>query len=370
MPNLKAKYDAWNRLVELRDTSDNLIARYEYNGLGHRITKKTYSPTETRHYFYNENWQCLEERVDGSVDRTYVWGERGIDDMVCRERNTERLYPLTDPNGNVVAIADVSGDVKERYRYDAFGKVAFLNPDFSEKSVSDFDWDYLYTSRQLDKESVLQYSRFRYYHPELGRFINRDPIEYDAGDVNLYRYVGNRPMDLIDPFGLEYIFTILGNGTLGGGGGLPPISTIFNLPDGPSFPNPPSFPTFVIPEYEPMYPWLWQVDNNQPTIFDTYGMGGGGNNWPWDILNYPPAPQPPLCTLPQVFGDGTGYQDWINYGVGQGVLGIIGTLEGIGGMPGYDTPPGGNPNQPTPLPTINQPWPFPPITIPIFNGSF
>ena len=207
MPNLKAKYDAWNRLVELRDASDNLVARYEYNGLGHRITKKTYSPTETRYYFYNENWQCLEERVDNSVDRTYVWGEKGIDDMVCRERGNERLYPLTDPNGNVVAIADVSGDVKERYRYDAFGKVTLLNPDFTTKVASDFDWDYLYTSRPLDKESGLQHSRFRYYHPELGRFINRDPLDYDAEDVNLYRYVFNKPIDGVDPFGLDWFLS-------------------------------------------------------------------------------------------------------------------------------------------------------------------
>ena len=194
--------------MELRDASDNLIARYEYNGLGHRIAKKTYSGgalAEARNYFYNERWQCLEERVDGSVDRTYVWGERGIDDMVCRERNNERLYPLTDPNGNnVIAIVDVTGDVKERYRYDAFGKVTFLNPDFTTKAASDFDWDYLYTSRQLDKESGLQYSRFRYYHPGLGRFINRDPLNYEAEDVNLYRYVANQAVNADDPLGLDW----------------------------------------------------------------------------------------------------------------------------------------------------------------------
>ncbi|MDR2345328.1 MAG: hypothetical protein LBE18_04610, partial [Planctomycetaceae bacterium] len=39
MPGLKGKYDAWNRLVEVRDSNDNLIAQYEYNGLNQRIKK-------------------------------------------------------------------------------------------------------------------------------------------------------------------------------------------------------------------------------------------------------------------------------------------------------------------------------------------
>ncbi|MDR2441807.1 MAG: hypothetical protein LBE12_20820, partial [Planctomycetaceae bacterium] len=54
MPGLKGKYDAWNRLVEVRDTSDNLIASYEYNGLNQRI-KKTVGNTVTKSFF-NEHW--------------------------------------------------------------------------------------------------------------------------------------------------------------------------------------------------------------------------------------------------------------------------------------------------------------------------
>jgi hypothetical protein len=58
MPGLKRKYDAWNRLVEVRDTNDNLIAQYEYNGLNQRI-KKTIGSTVTKSFF-NENWQEIE----------------------------------------------------------------------------------------------------------------------------------------------------------------------------------------------------------------------------------------------------------------------------------------------------------------------
>jgi hypothetical protein len=46
------------------------------------------------------------------------------------------------------------------------------------------------------------YYRARYYDPGVGRFISEDPIGFDGGDTNLYRYVGNSPLNFIDPFGL------------------------------------------------------------------------------------------------------------------------------------------------------------------------
>jgi RHS repeat-associated protein len=39
------------------------------------------------------------------------------------------------------------------------------------------------------------------YNPELGRFVNRDPIGYDAGDSNLYRYCRDKPLSALDPTG-------------------------------------------------------------------------------------------------------------------------------------------------------------------------
>jgi len=59
-----------------------------------------------------------------------------------------------------------------------------------------------------DSELGLMLYRNRYYSTGLGRFINRDPIGYNAGDVNLYRYVGNMPGIWVDPLGLQQIFQI------------------------------------------------------------------------------------------------------------------------------------------------------------------
>jgi RHS repeat-associated protein len=64
---------------------------------------------------------------------------------------------------------------------------------------------FLYTGREFLKEANLYDYRNRVYSAELGRFLQTDPIRFDAGDVNLYRYVGNSCVDWIDPDGLAAI---------------------------------------------------------------------------------------------------------------------------------------------------------------------
>jgi RHS repeat-associated protein len=61
---------------------------------------------------------------------------------------------------------------------------------------------FLYTGREFLKEANLYDYRNRVYSPDLGRFLQTDPIRFSVGDVNLYRYVSNNPVNLIDPDGL------------------------------------------------------------------------------------------------------------------------------------------------------------------------
>nr|WP_236615045.1 RHS repeat-associated core domain-containing protein [Serratia liquefaciens] len=49
----------------------------------------------------------------------------------------------------------------------------------------------------------MHYNRYRYYYPEVGRFVGKDPVGY-AGGLNVYQYVPN-PVSWIDPLGLERI---------------------------------------------------------------------------------------------------------------------------------------------------------------------
>ena len=62
---------------------------------------------------------------------------------------------------------------------------------------------YLWTGREYDSLTGLQYNRGRYYDPSTGRWISQDPMGFDAGDSNLYRYVNNDPTSATDPSGLD-----------------------------------------------------------------------------------------------------------------------------------------------------------------------
>ena len=82
-----------------------------------------------------------------------------------------------------------------------------------------------YTGRE-DDGTGLKYYRARYYHPGLQRFVNEDPIGFLGGDVNLYVYVQNEPINHLDPWGLISIpgtpFRVFGGGvgeTIGGATG-------------------------------------------------------------------------------------------------------------------------------------------------------
>jgi len=62
---------------------------------------------------------------------------------------------------------------------------------------------YTFTAREYDPETGLYFYRARYYDPTQGRFLTRDPIGFAGGDVNLYAYVSNDPVNWSDPWGLK-----------------------------------------------------------------------------------------------------------------------------------------------------------------------
>jgi RHS repeat-associated protein len=96
--------------------------------------------------------------------------------------------------------------VVSSYDYDSYGNI--------ESSFEGIANPFTYTGREFDAESGLYYYRARYYDPATGRFINQDPIGFAAGDLNLYRYVFNNPINLIDPTGFASL--ILGGSLVAG----------------------------------------------------------------------------------------------------------------------------------------------------------
>jgi RHS repeat-associated protein len=154
----------------------------------------------------------IEGRVGGSSTASvqYVWCPLLSDTLVERDRDpngggtlSERLYAQQDANGNVTALVDTSGNVQERYVYDPFGTPTILDANWNPRGSSSFAWGYLFQGLRYDPTSGLYDSRHRDYSPTLGRFLQQDPLGFQGGDTNPYRYAGNDPVNAVDPTGLQ-----------------------------------------------------------------------------------------------------------------------------------------------------------------------
>jgi len=216
----KFVYDAWNRLVKVTDSAGTTtIAEYRYDGLGRRIAKlvpngENWDRTD---YHYNEAWQCLEQRygqgraketVPDTPNVQYLWDVRYVDAPVLRWRSVsgtldETLYYCNDANMNVTALIDPdSGEAVERYVYDAYGKATVCDEDWTPRqgNTSAYASEILYSGYRFDAETGLYQVRFRYYHPTLGRWMQRDPKGHVDG-MGMYEYVQSCPPSKCDPTG-------------------------------------------------------------------------------------------------------------------------------------------------------------------------
>jgi RHS repeat-associated protein len=197
-------YDAWNRLIQIKNGS-TVLATYSYDAEGRRVLE-TDGSNPTRDIYFNSGWQVVEEDVSGSVKDQYVWGLNGSDELVMRDASGSGLgvqYVQEDANSDVTAITDTSGNVLERYVYDAYGQPTFLTANWSTESGSAYAWNYLFQAGRLDAITDDYNFRNRDYSPTLYRWLESDPIGFAGGQTNLYAGEGDNPTNGSDPTGLD-----------------------------------------------------------------------------------------------------------------------------------------------------------------------
>ena len=204
--NYRFVYDAWNKVVQVKNSSNVVIVAYGRDALHRHVTDTVGSTVTDR--FFSSDWQLLETKVGSNTVTRNVWSPVYVDGLVLRDRDTdangtldERLYALQDANWNTTALVNTSGTVQERYTYTSFGQVTFRDGSGSTLSGSAKDWVFLHQGGEKIAAGDFEF-RNRVYSPTLGRWLSNDPLGFEAGDQNWYRAIRNNPGNGLDPRGL------------------------------------------------------------------------------------------------------------------------------------------------------------------------
>ena len=214
------KYDPIGQLkvadssVNTEDRDAHWRTEFAYDGLGRLRQRNEYSwasgwhLADTVNYVY-DGWRVIQERDSNNVPAVSytrgndlsgsMEGAGGIGGMLARSfyflGGTFHDFYFADGNGNITSMLDSSQNIVASYRYDPFGNTISLSGLLAGANT------YRFSSKELMGNSGLYYYGYRFYDPNLQRWINRDPIgEVESG--NLYAFVRNNPIARVDSFGL------------------------------------------------------------------------------------------------------------------------------------------------------------------------
>ena len=203
-------YDAENRLTNV-NIAGSWKTEFVYDGLNRRRITRDYTwsgtwvrTNETR--LICDGMLPIQERdSNNTVQVTYtrgldlsgsLRGAGGIDGLLARTDTNGSTFYHADGGGNITALMDGNQNMVARYEYDPFGRLVGLGGVMAPLNRM------RYSSKWYSTQGDMYDFGFRWYPPNLQRWLNHDPIG-ELGGLNLFRFVRNNPLTLIDRFGLQ-----------------------------------------------------------------------------------------------------------------------------------------------------------------------
>ena len=187
------QWDAEHRLLAV--TTGNQRTEFTYDGFSRlRSLRLLTNGVEASHrrFVWCGAMICEERDAAGVVTRRYF--DEGM--KIEAGANAGSYFYTRDHLGSIREVIDSAGNVRARYAYDPYGR--------RTKLAGDVDADFGFAGMFWSPEVNLSLTLFRAYDAALGRWLSRDPLgnaEAVEGP-NLYAYVANDPVNLIDPLGL------------------------------------------------------------------------------------------------------------------------------------------------------------------------
>ncbi|PDN50214.1 RHS repeat-associated core domain-containing protein, partial [Salmonella enterica] len=199
------RWDAEHRLTEVAVIRGSTVRRYwyVYDAPGRRGEKheldaegKPYNRTT----FLWDGMRLAQECRLGRSSSLYIYSDQGSHEPLARVDRAapgeadEVLYYHTDVNGAPEEMTDGRGNIVWEAGYQVWGNLTH------EKETRPVQQNLRFQGQYLDRETGLHYNLYRFYDPDIGKFISGDPISIRGG-INLYQYAPN-PISWIDPLGL------------------------------------------------------------------------------------------------------------------------------------------------------------------------
>jgi RHS repeat-associated protein len=189
-------YDAENRLVEVRLPGGD-IERYVYDAFGQRA-EVWKNGNLFKKYIYDNYFQAIAIEDDEGNKQYLTRGlglPGGLGGIIGIHDPTEGdITNYFNHRGDLVGATNTDEDILFTGEYDAFGNRIFETGLYNSR--------FGFSSKEFDPATGFYNFGGRYYSPANSRWITRDPLGLDAG-FNLYAFVGNNPIMMIDPFGYD-----------------------------------------------------------------------------------------------------------------------------------------------------------------------